>query len=56
MSEVNPDFRGMAYGLWRTLHLKEDAEKFLKTKAGTEAPLSKKREWTPRDDYGMKGV
>ena len=56
MSEVDPDFRGMLMATYRALVLKEDIELDAKARAGKEAPLSNKRIWTPRDDYGMKGL
>jgi hypothetical protein len=56
MSEVDPDFCGMLMATYRALVLKEDIELDAKARTGKEAPLSNKRVWTPRDDYGMKGL
>lgn len=56
LSEVNPDFRGMSFRLWRKLKITEQADKYLATLNPADAPLSKQRQATARDNYGMKGM
>jgi hypothetical protein len=56
LSDVAPDFRGMSLVLWQKLHLSEQAEEWRQSRANIESPLERKSIWTPRDDYGMKGL
>jgi hypothetical protein len=56
LAEVNPDFRGMDRKLWQRLKVFGQGEAHRKTLNPEDAPISKKAVWTPRDDYGLKGV
>jgi len=56
LREVHPDFCGMPYRQWLTLKMKEQAEAYRATLNPADAPILRKAPWTPRDDYGMKGM
>jgi hypothetical protein len=55
LSEVAPGFRGMPLREWQWKQLREQNSAQPKSNP-EDAPLSKKAVWTPRDDYGMKGI
>jgi hypothetical protein len=59
LCEVAPEFRGMSLRRWQWKKLIEQRIELARRQPKInpeDAPLSQKAVWTPRDDYGMKGI
>jgi len=56
LADVPADFRGMPMSRWLSMQITEECSKYVATLDPEKAPLNRKAVWTPRDDYGMKGV
>jgi len=56
LSEVPISFHGMTVMEWQRADIHRQCSEYLATLDPNEAPLSKKKIWTPRDSYGLKGI
>lgn len=56
LSDVAPDVRGIPLRKWRMLMIEKQCAEVMAKLDKQNAPLSQKRIWTKRDDYGLKGA